>query len=44
MVLSVLKNSGWRIGGRGGAADILGLKRTTLQSKMKKPGIRRPTN
>jgi PAS domain S-box-containing protein len=41
-ILDVLHKSGWRIAGRGGAAEILGLKRTTLQSKMKKLGIRRP--
>jgi transcriptional regulator with GAF, ATPase, and Fis domain len=29
------------IGGPGGAADRLGLKRTTLNSKMKKLGIER---
>jgi transcriptional regulator with GAF, ATPase, and Fis domain len=32
----------WRISGRGGAADILGLKPTTLHAKMKRLGIRRP--
>jgi len=41
-ILGVLEKSGWRITGQGGAAEILGLKRTTLQSKMKKLGIRRP--
>jgi PAS domain S-box-containing protein len=41
-ILSVLEQSGWRITGQGGAAEILGLKRTTLQSKMKKLGIKRP--
>jgi transcriptional regulator with GAF, ATPase, and Fis domain len=41
-ILDVLQKSGWRLTGRGGAAEILGLKRTTLQSKMKKLGIRRP--
>jgi formate hydrogenlyase transcriptional activator len=40
-ILGVLQKSGWRLSGRGGAAGILGLKRTTLQSKMKKLGIRR---
>jgi formate hydrogenlyase transcriptional activator len=38
-----LELSGWRISGRGGAADILGLKPTTLHAKMKKLGIRRPS-
>jgi len=41
-ILGVLQRSGWRLSGQGGAAGILGLKRTTLQSKMKKLGIRRP--
>jgi formate hydrogenlyase transcriptional activator len=41
-ILGVLQKSGWRLTGRGGAAEILGLKRTTLQSKMKKLGIQRP--
>jgi formate hydrogenlyase transcriptional activator len=42
-ILGVLEKAGWRITGSGGAAEMLGLKRTTLQSKMKKLGIRRPT-
>jgi formate hydrogenlyase transcriptional activator len=42
-ILGVLEKSGWRLTGLGGAAEILGLKRTTLQSKMKKLGIKRPT-
>jgi formate hydrogenlyase transcriptional activator len=41
-ILEVLHKSGWRLTGQGGAAEILGLKRTTLQSKMKRLGIRRP--
>ncbi len=41
-ILGVLQKSGWRLSGRGGAAGILGLKRTTLQSKMKKLSIQRP--
>lgn len=40
-MLAVLNKTGWRISGPGGAAEILGLKRTTLQSKMEKMGIRR---
>jgi formate hydrogenlyase transcriptional activator len=42
-ILSVQEKSGWRITGSGGAAEVLGLKRTTLQSKMKRLGIRRPS-
>jgi transcriptional regulator with GAF, ATPase, and Fis domain len=41
-ILKVLEKTGWRITGEGGAAEILGLKRTTLQSKMTKLGIKRP--
>jgi transcriptional regulator with GAF, ATPase, and Fis domain len=41
-ILRILEQTGWRISGPGGSAEILGLKRTTLQSKMKKLGIERP--
>jgi PAS domain S-box-containing protein len=40
-ILAVLNKTGWRIAGLGGAAEVLGLKRTTLQAKMKKLGIKR---
>jgi transcriptional regulator with GAF, ATPase, and Fis domain len=40
-MVAVLEKTGWRIAGQGGAADVLGLKRTTLQAKMKKLGIKR---
>jgi formate hydrogenlyase transcriptional activator len=45
LILSVLKRTAWRVGGKGGAAEVLGLKRSTLYSKMKKLGIKldRPT-
>jgi transcriptional regulator with GAF, ATPase, and Fis domain len=42
-ILSVLEKTRWRLTGEGGAAEQLGLKRTTLQSRMKKLGITRPT-
>ena len=42
-ILSVLEKTSWHVTGKGGAAEILGLKGTTLQSKMKKLGINRPT-
>jgi len=32
---------GWRVRGEGGAAQILGLKPTTLESRMQKLGISR---
>jgi PAS domain S-box-containing protein len=41
-ISSVLEKTGWRISGPMGAAEILGIKRTTLQSKIKKLGIKRP--
>lgn len=42
LILQTLQAVGWVIGGPGGAADRLGLKRTTLIAKMKKLGITRP--
>jgi transcriptional regulator with GAF, ATPase, and Fis domain len=41
-IKDVLEKTAWRISGKGGAAEVLGLKRTTLQAKMKKLGIQRP--
>jgi formate hydrogenlyase transcriptional activator len=41
-ILKVLEAAGWRVSGRGGAAERLGLKPTTLESRMKKLGILRP--
>ena len=38
---SVLEKAGWRIRGKNGAAEILGMKPTTLNSRMKKLGIKR---
>ena len=38
----VLKVAGWRIRGAGGAADRLGLRPTTLETRMAKLGLRRP--
>ncbi len=43
-ILEALQESGAVIGGRNGAAVRLGLKRTTLLSKMQKLGIARNTN
>jgi transcriptional regulator with GAF, ATPase, and Fis domain len=42
-VLRVLEQTGWRISGPNGAAAILDLHANTLQSLMKRLGIRRPT-
>jgi len=43
-IMSVLERTGWRVAGKGGAAEALGLKRTTLYSKMKKLGIDRSSS
>jgi len=43
MILKTLRETGGVIAGPDGAASRLGMKRTTLQSKMRKLGIRRPT-
>jgi transcriptional regulator with GAF, ATPase, and Fis domain len=42
LILRTLEAAGWVIGGPNGAADKLGLKRTTLLSKMQKLAICRP--
>ncbi|PYU42235.1 MAG: Fis family transcriptional regulator [Acidobacteria bacterium] len=41
-ILRALKQTEWRIGGPRGAAVLLGMKRTTLQARLRKLGIRRP--
>jgi transcriptional regulator with GAF, ATPase, and Fis domain len=40
-IVAVLEKTGWRLSGNGGAAEVLGLKRTTLQGKIRKLGIKR---
>jgi formate hydrogenlyase transcriptional activator len=42
-ILRILKETNWVIGGRSGAAARLGMKRTTLQSKMQRLDISRPS-
>jgi PAS domain S-box-containing protein len=41
-VLRALEASGWRVAGKGGAAEILGLNPSTLQSRLRALGIERP--
>ena len=41
-ILAMLEETRWRVSGPAGAAVRLGLKATTLESRMKKLGIRRP--
>jgi DNA-binding NtrC family response regulator len=41
-MLRALKRTKWRVDSPGGAADLLGLRPTTLRSRMKAMGIERP--
>lgn len=41
-ILQTLRENNWQVGGKTGAATRLGLKRSTLNSKMEKLGINRP--
>jgi transcriptional regulator with GAF, ATPase, and Fis domain len=41
-ILSILESARWRIRGAGGAADQLGLRPTTLETRMAKLGLTRP--
>ncbi len=40
-ILAVLDQTGWRVRGEGGAAERLALNPSTLESRMKRLGIRR---
>jgi len=42
-LLAVLEKSGWRVKGANGAAELLGIKPTTLVSRIKKLGLKRAT-
>jgi PAS domain S-box-containing protein len=42
-IRSVLDSTAWRIRGTGGAAERLGLKPTTLETRMVKLGLKRPS-
>ncbi|MEX1325292.1 MAG: sigma 54-interacting transcriptional regulator [Desulfobacterales bacterium] len=43
-IVQALENSGWRVKGKNGAAELLGIKPTTLYSKINRLGIKRPEN
>lgn len=43
-ILKVLDETGWRVSGKAGAAERLGLKPTTLESRMKRLAITRKTH
>ena len=41
LIIRTLEAANWQLGGEHGAAKLLGIPRTTLQSRMKKLGITR---
>jgi PAS domain S-box-containing protein len=41
-IIEVMEQTGWRVRGKGGAAEILDIKPTTLESRMQKLHIKRP--
>ncbi|HEX5397573.1 MAG TPA: sigma 54-interacting transcriptional regulator [Verrucomicrobiae bacterium] len=43
-LLVILEKAHWKIMGRDGAAELLGVKPTTLMTRMKKMGLRRPVS
>jgi DNA-binding NtrC family response regulator len=40
-ILAALEATNWKVSGKGGTADVLGFRPTTLESRMKKLGINR---
>ena len=42
-IIEALERTGWRVSGPRGAAHLLGLKPTTLEARMKRLGIARPS-
>ena len=42
-IIEALEETGWRVSGPRGAARLLGLKPTTLEARMKRLGIHRPS-
>jgi PAS domain S-box-containing protein len=41
-IIQVLEQTHWKVGGKNGAAEILGLNRSTLRARMRKFDIRKP--
>jgi chemotaxis protein methyltransferase CheR len=41
-ILRVLEQTNWKVSGKGGAAEILGLNRSTLRARIRKLGIHQP--
>jgi len=42
-IVRVLEQTNWKVSGKDGAAEILGLDRSTLRARMRKLGIRKPS-
>ena len=43
-LLTVLEKTHWKIKGENGAAELLGVKVTTLKARIKKMGLKRPAS
>jgi transcriptional regulator with GAF, ATPase, and Fis domain len=43
-LLAALNHTKWKIYGAGGAAELLGLKPTTIASRIERLGLERPTS
>jgi transcriptional regulator with GAF, ATPase, and Fis domain len=41
-IVRILEQTNWKVSGKNGAAEILGLNRSTLRARMRKLGIRQP--
>jgi chemotaxis protein methyltransferase CheR len=41
-IVSVLEQTHWKVGGKGSAAEVLGMDRSTLRARMRKLDIRKP--
>ena len=41
-ILQTLEQTGWKVGGKDSASEILGLDRSTLRARMRKLGIEKP--
>ena len=41
-IVQILEKTHWKVSGKNGAAEILGLNRSTLRARMRKLGIRKP--
>jgi chemotaxis protein methyltransferase CheR len=41
-IVRVLEQTNWKVSGKNGAAEILGLNRSTLRARIKKLGIHQP--